>query len=270
MIDKKNKRALVTGATGGIGEQMARLLAIKAYDLILVARNEHKLEKISSEISATTRIACDYFVCDLSKEAEIEKLISAHPETDVLINNAGFARYGSFHLSPWETERAMMMVNVYALFRLCHHYLRGMMGRNSGRILNVASTAGLHAAPFFSTYAGTKAFVIQFSKSLALELQGYNVSVSTLLPGPTATNFWEVAQTAAKVEKRFKSFDSPREVAEFGIRLIEKNKIAGIPGWKNKVKSIIKHYMPETVWFYTIRRHMLHPSLDEQKKQQHC
>jgi len=266
MTDKKNKRALVTGATGGIGEQMARLLAARDYDLVLVARNEEKLGKISSAIKRDYRIRCDYFVCDLSKETEIERLLSTHPETDVLINNAGFARYGSFHRSHWETERDMIMVNIYALFRLCHHYLPGMMKGNYGRILNVASTAGLHAAPFFSTYAGTKAFVIQFSKSVALELQGYNVTMSTLLPGPTATNFWNVAQMASKVEKRVKSFDSPREVAEFGITLIEKNKIAGIPGWKNKAKEIIKHYMPETVWFYAIRRHMLHPSLDDEHK----
>jgi len=125
----------------------------------------------------------------------------------------------------------------------------------------VASTAGMHPTPFLSTYAGTKAFVIQFSKSLALELHGYDVSVSTLLPGPTATNFWEVGNMSCKVEKSFKHFDSPREVAEFGIDLMETCKIAGVPGWENKVKRIIKHYLPEQLWNFMVRQHMVHESL---------
>ena len=157
------------------------------------------------------------------------------------------------------------MVNIYAVFRLCHHYLKGMIARNYGRILNVASTAGMYPSPFCSTYAGTKAFVIQFSKSLSLELKGYNVAVSTLLPGPTATNFWEVANMSRKVEKSFRHFDSPREVAEFGINLMEQGKIAGVPGWKNRVKKIIKHYLPENVWCFIVRRHMDHQSLYERK-----
>jgi len=256
------KRALVTGASSGIGKHMARILASKGYHPVLVARNKTKLETIAGTISRDHAIPCEYFVCDLSQETELERLITAYPETDVLINNAGFAYYGFFNTSPWKTERDMIMVNTYAVARLCHYYLQGMMKRNYGRILNVASTAGLQTTPFLSTYAGTKAFVIQFSKSLALELQGYNVSVTAILPGPTATDFWEVAHLAAKVEKAFMSFDSPQEVAEFGIRLMEKNKISGIPGWKNKAKTFIKHFMPEAVWFYLIKRHMLHESLD--------
>jgi hypothetical protein len=263
MGTKDNRSVILTGATGGIGEHMARILAERDYKLILVARNRGKIEKLAKEIERGRGIGCDYFVCDLSKEGEIEKLIGAYPETDVLINNAGFSSYGFFNRSPWEVERDMLMVNVFAPLRLCHHYIKGMMTRNYGRILNVASTAGMYPAPFFSSYAGTKAFVIQFSKSLALELKKYNVSVSTLLPGPTATNFWQVAHMAAKVENSFKHFDNPRDVAEFGINLMEKCKICGIAGWKNRGKEILKRFMPEKVWCYLVRKHMDHPSLYE-------
>jgi len=261
MSEMERRKALLTGASRGIGEEMAKILAVRGYDLILVARNEERLQKITEDVRNINKVNCEYHVCDLSKETEIEKLIRAYPETDILINNAGFSSYGFFNKSAWERERDMIMVNIYALFRLCHHYVKGMVARNYGRILNVASTAGMHPTPFLSTYAGTKAFVIQFSKSLALELHGYDVSVSTLLPGPTATNFWEVGNMSCKVEKSFKHFDSPREVAEFGIDLMETCKIAGVPGWENKVKRIIKHYLPEQLWNFMVRQHMVHESL---------
>lgn len=266
MPEKENKRVVLTGASGGIGEHMANVLAERGYKLVLVARNKDKMEQMAEGIMKLPNASCNYFVCDLSKEDEIEKLISTYPKTDLLINNAGFSNYGFFNQSSWQVERDIIMVNVLALSRLCHHYLKGMLEQNYGRILNVASTAGISPAPFFSTYVGAKAFVIQFSKSLAIELQESNVSVSTLLPGPTATQFWEVANMASKTEKTIKYFDNPRAVAEFGITLMEKGKIAGIPGYKNKLKKIIKHFLPEKVWFFMVKQHMEHHSLHETKR----
>lgn len=261
MTEEREKRVLLTGASSGIGEQMARLLAQKNYSLIIVARNEDKLKKITEDIGNSNRAKCEYFVCDLSKESEIKRLIKTYPETDLLINNAGFANYGFYYKLPWDREKDMIMVNVVAPCRLCHHYLQGMIARDWGKILNVASIAGLSSAPFMSTYAATKAFLIQFSKSLALELKGKKVTVSCLLPGPTATNFWQVAKCASKIEGVIKRYIDPREVAEFGIRLMEDGKISGIPGWKNKLKNMIKHCMPEKIWSYMIRKHMIHKSL---------
>lgn len=244
---------------------MARILAGKGYHLLLVARDKNRMEKLCRELTKETGAGCEYLVCDLSLEPEADRLIGICPETDLLVNNAGFSRYGFFKESSWQIERDIIMVNVFALTRLCHHYVKGMVERNYGRILNVASTAGMVPAPFFSTYVGAKAFVIQFSKSLALELKDTDVSVTTVLPGPTATGFWEVANMAAKIEKQFKYFASPQAVAEFSINLMETGKMWGIPGWKNRAKKIIKDYLPEKLWFYMIRRHMEHDSLYDGK-----
>lgn len=261
-MNAKNKKALLTGASGGIGEEMAKILAQKGYDLILVARNAEKLKNIAENIKRiNNKIKCEYFTCDLSKDAEVTKLITAYPEADILINNAGFGNYGVFHNQPWERECEMIMVNVAALARLCHHYIHGMVLRGYGRVLNVASTAGLFPIPFCATYAATKAFVVQFSKSLSAELKGTGVTVSCLLPGPTATEFWYSSNMSSKVKKAIKNYRSPREVAEFGINLMEKGKIAGVPGWSDRLKQVIKRYMPEKILLYIMRKHMIHPSL---------
>ncbi|GAB4353645.1 MAG: SDR family oxidoreductase [Candidatus Abyssubacteria bacterium] len=250
------RRALITGASSGIGEEMARILAKDGYQLMLVSRNGAKLARLAEEMESSS-----YFVCDLSKESEVERLVQAHPETDVLVNNAGFAAYGQYHVLGWERQRDMIMVNVVALSRLCHHYLKGMLERDCGKILNVASTAGQAPAPYFSTYVGTKAFVIQFSKSLALETQKTNVTVSCLLPGPTATEFWRSADMIEKVREAMVSYQSPREVAQFGIRLMNKGGVSGVPGWTNKLKGIVRHYLPDRIWGRLVTNHMTHESL---------
>jgi len=266
---EKGKRAIITGASAGIGAHMARMLARRECEVVLVARRQSNLELIAEEIKKNYNVPCNFFVCDLSKEADIEHLIKAYPTADYLINNAGFTNYDFFYRSSWEKEKAILVVNAFAVLRLCHHYVKGMMERNFGRILNVASTAGLYPAPFLSTYVGAKSFIIQFSKSLALELRGYNVSVSTLMPGPTATDFWVVANMASKVKDRIEHFDSPYDVAQYGIKLMEQGTIAGMPGWQNKIKNIIKYFMPEKLWFYSITRHMKHSSLHGQNSEHH-
>ena len=261
METTKKKKALVTGASSGIGEHMARLLAQKGYDFILVARSEQKLRKITHELEKEFDASCSYFVCDLSRESDVERLIKAYPETDLLINNAGSGSYGFYHKAPWQRVKDMIMVNAVAACRLCHQYLPGMLARDSGKILNVASTAGLGPLPFMATYAATKAFLIEFSESLALEARGKNVTVSCLLPGPTGTDFWYVSGAAAKVQKAVKRYAHPKAVARFGVQLMEEGRIAGIPGWNNKLKASLRHYMPRKMWGCLIKKHMAHQSL---------
>lgn len=252
---------VLTGASSGIGAEMARLLAARGDRLILVARRRERLQALADELNQSFPESCTAFPADLGREDDLERLIAAHPRADVLINNAGSALYGYFQELDWEKTRDMTMVNVFAPLRLCHHYLVGMRARNSGRILNVASTAGSFATPFFSAYTAGKSFVILLSKSLALELKGTPITVSCLLPGPTVTEFWQAAAMEAKVAANLKKFDDPRAVAAYGLELMEKGRPFGIPGWGNRVKQFIKQCLPEPLWNRMIYDHMMHPSL---------
>ncbi|MFA5323385.1 MAG: SDR family oxidoreductase [Smithella sp.] len=261
-----NKRALVTGASSGIGKHLSEELAKKGYSLILVARRGKNLKEQTERIRQDFHADCEYFVCDLSSEAEVENLIKTYPDVDVLINNAGFGMYGFFHEMPWSRTRELIGVNVLAPVRLAHHYLPGMISRRRGKILNVASVAGLRATPFSSSYCGAKALMIQFSKSLALEINDKNVQVSCLLPGLTKTEFWKVSGAQEKVSQYIGGFDDPGDVAVFGINMMEKGMVSGIPGLKNKVKELMKNLLPEKIWYYLIKKHMTHSSVFAKKK----
>lgn len=252
----KTKTALITGATGGIGQEFARILAQKGYRLILVGRDKKKLQQLfkTLQLDPTTH---QYFVCDLSQEKDLLNLTKSYPAVDLLINNAGFSDYGFYPNLSWEKQKQMIQVNIVTLSYLCHFYLKGMVKKGNGQILNVASTGGTKPTPFTSIYTGTKAFVIQFSQSLALELKGTNIIVSCLLPGSTSTEFWQKAGMSAKVKGKLDRFDKPSEVAKYGIYLLEKSKISGIYGFRNKIKQLIKNFLPEKIWFWLIRRHML-------------
>lgn len=253
----KSKTALITGSTGGIGQEFVQILVQKGYQLILVDRNEKKLKQLIKTLQTTSK-KHQAFLCDLSKEKDLLALTKKYPEVDVLINNAGLREYGLYPNLSWEKEKQIIQVNVIALAYLCHFYLKTMLKRGQGKILNVASTAGTKPAPFGSSYVGTKAFVIQFSKSLSLELKGTGVTVGCLLPGPTATvGFWQKAGMWEKVKKNFNHFDQPSKVARYGIRLLEKGEISGIYGYRNKIKQLIKNFLPDPIWFWLIRRHML-------------
>lgn len=258
---QEKKLVILTGASSGIGKEMAHILANKGYSLVLIARSKDRLKKITEIVKTKSNAECEYFVCDISKEEDLEKLIQAYPDTDILINNAGYSMYGFYEKMEWSRQKDMIVVNALAPARLSHHYLQGMIKRNYGKILNVASTAGSYPTPFMSAYAAAKAFLIHLSEALALELKRKNITISCLLPGPTATDFWEVASAAKKVEKAIIGYDSAKQVAEFGIRLMEKGGLSGTPGWENKLKQIIKILMPKKVRMNAIRKHMIHKSL---------
>jgi short-subunit dehydrogenase len=191
----------------------------------------------------------------LSSESDISDLIQVYPEADTLVNCAGFTSYGPFANTQWEQQRAIMMVNALATARLCHHYLTGMIRKGNGHILNISSTAGESFAPYYATYVGTKAFVLQFTRSLSLEMPD-GVSVSCLIPGPTATEFCSRAGMRTMRRGRVCPLAEPREVAEFGVRLMESGLMSGSPGIRNGLKRVIKRYIPEGVWSSIARVHM--------------
>lgn len=185
--------ALITGASSGIGAALARHHATRKGDLILVARSEEKLAALKTELEGEYGVKVTVIVVDLAQADAAERIFSATEEAglqvDILINNAGFGGHGKFHERDLAKDQAMMQVNIVTLVNLTHHYLQGMVQRNSGKILHVASTAAFLPGPLQAVYYATKAFVVSFSQAIAQELQGTGVTSSALCPGAVATGF---------------------------------------------------------------------------------
>jgi short-subunit dehydrogenase len=189
----KQRTALVTGASGGIGLELARLLARSGYNMVLVARSEEKLAQLAQELTTRHEVAVRVLVKDLSRpEAPQEIFDELQREAiaiEVLVNNAGFGLYGAFSETDLNDELQMMQVNMVALTHLTKLLLPAMLKKKRGKILNVASTAALQPGPLMAVYYATKAYVLSFSQALNDELEGSGVSVTALCPGPTTSGF---------------------------------------------------------------------------------
>jgi hypothetical protein len=233
--------ALITGASGGIGLELARIFAREGYGLVLVARSRERLIEIAAELKPA---AVQVIVKDLTLPGAPEELQREVPKVDVLVNNAGYGVYGPFVKNPLPDELGMLQLNMTALVVLTKLYLPGMVAAQNGKILNVASTAAFQPGPFMALYYATKAFVLSFSEAIASELEGTGVTVTALCPGPTATGF----QAAAKLEnsrliKQMKVMDS-RTVAEAGYRALMAGKPVVIPGLLNKLLAQSVRFSP--------------------------
>jgi short-subunit dehydrogenase len=231
--------ALVTGASSGIGWELARALAEDGHDLVLVSRNGPKLETLARDLESACRVGVRVLARDLSEPAApgsiVDGLARAGVAVDVLVNNAGFGVYGPFSETPGDKELAMIQVNVASVTDLTKRFLPGMLERRRGKILNVASTAAFQPGPLMAVYYATKAYVLSFSEALANELEGSGVTVTTLCPGPTITDF----QKKAGLE-RTRLFASPlvkdpRAVARAGIDGMKRGHRIVIPGLGNKL-----------------------------------
>jgi short-subunit dehydrogenase len=188
---------LVTGASSGIGEQIARRLADLGHGVTLVARRAERLEALAAELHRATGVTATVLPCDLADDSARWSLIGRISESEVhvsgVVNSAGFGSFGRFDGLPLDREQAMVRLNVLALHELTGAFLWPMVERGVGAILNVASVAAFQPLPGLATYAATKSFVQTFSESLHAELAGTGVSVTTLSPGPVATEFGQVA-----------------------------------------------------------------------------
>lgn len=224
-------RALITGGSSGIGYSMAKYLSSLGYDLILVARDKAKLQKIQKELSGTE---VKIVVADLSKESKLKELyvLCRNDNIDILINNAGFGLFGDFSSADLGKELEMIDVNIKAVHILTKLFLKDMKKRGSGHILNVSSAASFQAGPLMSTYYATKSYVTKLTLALYEELrrEKSNVHVSCLCPGPVVTNFNNVAD----VEFAMKGLESDY-VAKYAIDKMLKNKLIIVPGIKMKI-----------------------------------
>ena len=226
-------KVLLTGASSGIGKDMAKILNKKGYDLVLVARDEEKLNNVKKELEKeNNQNKIEIIPMDLSVEENCKELCKRVKNVDILINNAGFGDCGAFSKTDLEKEIKMIKTNIVAYHILMKEYLKEMMEKGNGKILNVASIAGFMPGPLMATYYATKAYVVRLSEAVREELkkEKSNVKISVLCPGPVATNFNNVANVKFKLREA-NSFD----VAEYAIRKMEKGKFYIVPGLDVKI-----------------------------------
>lgn len=228
-----NNVALITGASSGIGKELAFIHADQKGDLVIVARRKEELESLKTEIEKRYNVEVKVIVKDLTKEnapQEIyNKLKKDGIEVEYLINNAGFGGIGKFHERDWAKDEAMINLNILALTALTRLFLPDFVKRNSGRILNVSSTASLIPGPLQAVYYATKAYVTSFSNAIAEELHDTKVTVTALLPGATETEFGKIS--GMDKTSMFQSTASARKVAAEGYKAMmngELNKISGL------------------------------------------
>jgi uncharacterized protein len=246
--------ALITGATAGIGYELARLFAADHFNLALVARDEARLKSVATHLRNDHQIDIVTLPNDLSKSTAPREIFDALRDTpvSVLVNNAGFGSQGAFADEKLELSLNMMRVNVDALVQLTHLFLQPMLKRRQGRILNVASTAGFQPGPFTNVYYATKAFVFSFSVALAEELAGTGVAVTTLCPGFTKTEFHERA--GIKRSSRWLKMMPAEDVARIGYRGLMNGKRIVIPGIMNKVTAAVSRRLSATFTAKIVRR----------------
>jgi short-subunit dehydrogenase len=234
-----NPTALITGASGGIGEELARVFAAHGHDLVLVARSEEKLQSLSGELGRAHGIRARVLAADLADRSAppdiFEKLSQQGSTIDVLVNNAGFGARGAYAEIDYAVEARMIQVNVAALAHLTRLFLPGMIERRNGKILNVASTAAYVPGPFMAVYYASKAFVLSFSEAIAEEVKGSGVTVTALVPGPTQSNFATTAGNQDTPLFRSGALMSAAAVARVGFDGLMAGKRVTIAGASNKL-----------------------------------
>ncbi|MBI2838768.1 MAG: SDR family oxidoreductase [Acidobacteria bacterium] len=241
--------ALITGASSGIGLELARLFARDRTDLVLVARREADLQKLAEELASSHPIQVRVLPADLSDPAAPDHILEALRNDgiviDSLVNNAGAGTYGPFVETDLEAELQMLRLNIVSLTHLTKLFAREMVARHKGRILNVASTAAFQPGPLMAVYYATKAYVLSFTEALAAELQGSGVTVTALCPGPTRTGF----QGAAKMEKSrlvsgLLSMQDAATVAKVGYKAMMRGSRIAVPGIVNRLLAQSIRFTP--------------------------
>ena len=235
-------KVLITGASSGIGKDMARVMAKKADELVLVARNLEKLEEIKKELEKDAKI--EIISKDLSIEENCKEIHNQVQNVDILINNAGFGDCGNFTKTNLEKDINMIKTNIIAYHILTKLYLTDMKEKNSGKILNVASIAGFMPGPLMATYYATKNYVVKLSEGIREELKKEHskVQISILCPGPVETNFNKVAN----VDFHLREANS-MDVAKYAIRKLEKGKFYIVPGIDVKIARFGAKILPANI-----------------------
>lgn len=250
MNARSDETVLVTGASSGIGLELARCFAADGCRLVLVARNRNALENLAAELRREHEVEAIVLVADLGRPESpkriFEELSAQKISVDVLVNNAGFGANGMFAEISLARQMEMIQVNIAALTELTGRFLPGMIQRKRGGILNVGSVAGFLPGPGMTVYFATKAFVLSFTEALAEELSGTGITASVLCPGPTESNFGKVAR-GEKVRPLQTSKMTAQAVAVYGHRAYRDGKVTVIPGVQNKTLALISQLLPRSI-----------------------
>lgn len=234
-------KALITGASSGIGREFAYQLENKGYDIIITGRRQERLEEIKKNIK---NVNVDVYACDLSKEEDCYKLFKEFPDIDLLVNNAGFGVFGEFSKTDLDAEIEMINLNIKALHILMKLYLQRMEEKNSGNIINVASSAAFFPGPMFSSYYSSKAYVYRMTLAIYEELRRKNskVRVSVLCPGPVDTEFNSVAGVKFGLSSVTVDY-----VVRYTLKMLEKKKTVITPSLSIKLTRILSKIVPDKI-----------------------
>ena len=250
MFDQK-KYALVTGATSGIGKEIARLLVKDQYNLVIVARNQDELNNTANELKLESGVEVRTLAKDLfNRDAVFEvynEVKSQGFEIDVLVNDAAQGQYGLFIDNDLNRELDIIQLNISSVVILTKLFLKDMVARGAGKILNVASIAGKVPGPYQAVYHGTKAFVHSFSESIRSELKDTGVTITSLLPGPTATDFFNKAEMNDSKIVQEGSMADPTDVAKDGYEALMAGTDMVVSGFKNKVQVAMNNITPDNM-----------------------
>lgn len=257
MAARNHPTALITGASLGLGFEFAHIFAQNNYNLIVVARNKTKLQELAKELTDKYKVSVKVIVKDLSLPRAGEEIYKEvqknHLKVDVLVNNAGFATHGLFTQTDLQEEIGEINLNVLTLTVLTKLFVQEMVKRKKGKILNVASTAAFQPGPLMAVYYATKAYVLSFSEALANELTGTGVSVTTLCPGPTRTNFTERAKMDKTLLFKLGSMNA-HSVALAGFKgLLEEERVV-VPGVKNNMLVVAAKLSPRDLTMKVVKR----------------
>lgn len=243
----QGKRALVTGASSGLGVDFAKQLAAMGCHLILVARREERLRAVQQEISAAHGVEVEIILMDLAEADAPQRLYdqvrASGKSVDVLINNAGYGLYGAFSDISWEREKNMLNLDILTVVHLTKLFAQEMVARNFGYILQVASIGAYQPSPLYASYAAAKSFVLHFGEALSYELRDTGVSCTVVSPGVVRTEFLKVSGQQATPYQRATRMESP-EVARIALDAMLKRKASVVPGWLNALSVWSNRLMP--------------------------
>lgn len=250
-IPTSAKYAVITGASSGIGYELAKVFARNKVNVVLIARSEKKLQELAQELEKTYGIIAKTLAKDVSQLASAKEIYDWTKQqgfrVEYLINNAGFGDFGFFTETGWDKELEMINLNMTALTALTKLYVKDFVAQKTGKILNVASTASFQPGPLMAVYYATKAYVLSFSEAISNELKGTGVTVTALCPGPTESGFQAAADMKDSKLVKGKKLPTSQDVAEYGYKALMNAKVVAVHGLMNKIMAQSVRYTPRVV-----------------------